>query len=247
MITIKTDSEVQVMREAGKILRDTLNLIGESVKPGVTTKQIDKIAHDYIISKGCIPSFLGYGGFPGSVCASVNEQVVHGIPSDRVLVEGDIIGIDCGVIHNGWHSDAARTFAVGKISDVKQRLIDVTRQSFYEGMKVVKEGARLGDIGQAIQDYAESNGFSVVRALVGHGIGSEMHEDPQVPNYGKAGKGLRLKRNMTLAIEPMINEGTFEVSQLGDGWTVVTDDAKASAHYENTILVTEDGVEILSI
>ena len=247
MITIKTDSEVEVMREAGKILRDTLILIEQSVKPGVTTKQIDKIAHDFIVSKGCIPSFLGYGGFPGSVCASVNEQVVHGIPSDRELIEGDIIGIDCGVIHNGWHSDAARTFAVGKISAVKQRLIDVTRQSFYEGMKVIKEGARLGDIGQAIQDYAESNGFSVVRALVGHGIGSEMHEDPQVPNYGKAGKGLRLKRNMTLAIEPMINEGTYEVSQLDDGWTVVTDDNLASAHYENTILVTEDGVEILSV
>ena len=247
MITIKTDSEVQVMREAGKILRDTLILIGESVKPGVTTKQIDKIAHEYIKSRGCIPSFLGYGGFPGSVCASVNEQVVHGIPCDRVLEEGDIIGIDCGVIYNGWHSDAARTFAVGKISDEKQRLIDVTKQSFYEAMKVIKEGARLGDIGHAIQEYAESNGFSVVRDLVGHGIGSQMHEDPQIPNYGKAGKGLRLKRNMTLAIEPMINEGTYEVSQLDDGWTVVTDDYKASAHYENTILVTEDGVEILSV
>lgn len=247
MITIKTDSEIQLMREAGKILKDTLNLVSEHVKPGVTTKQLDKIAYDYIISQGAKPSFLGYGGFPASICASVNEQVVHGIPSGRKLLDGDIIGIDCGVIYKGWQSDAARTFAVGEILPIHKKLIQVTEQSFFEAMKVIKEGARLGDIGNAVQTYAESNGFSVVRALVGHGIGSEMHEDPQVPNYGKAGKGLRLKRNMTLAIEPMINEGTYEVSGLDDGWTVVTDDDKYSAHYENTVLITEDGYEILSL
>lgn len=247
MITIKSDSEIEIMREAGKILRDTLNMLGEHVKPGVTTKELDKLAHDYIVSRGAKPSFLGYGGFPGSICASVNEQVVHGIPSSRKLMEGDIIGIDCGVIYKGWQSDAARTFAVGQISDRHKKLIEVTEQCFFEAMKVIHEGARLGDIGAAVQNLAESNGFSVVRDLVGHGIGKEMHEDPQVPNYGKAGKGLRLKRNMTLAIEPMINEGTYEVSGLDDGWTVVTDDDGYSAHYENTVLVTENGYEILSL
>ena len=247
MITIKTNSEIELMRDAGKILRDCLLLVGEHVKPGITTKQLDMIAHDFIKKHNAIPSFLGYGGFPASICASVNEEVVHGIPSNRVLKEGDIIGIDCGVIYKGWQSDAARTFAVGEISQVKKELIKVTEESFFEAMKVVKEGARLGDIGHAIQSYVEERGFSVVRDLVGHGIGKDMHEDPQVPNYGKAGKGLRLKRNMTLAIEPMINEGTYEVSQLDDGWTIVTDDMKASAHYENTVLVTEDGVEILSL
>lgn len=247
MITIKSDSEIELMREAGKILRDTLNMLKEHVKVGVTTKELDKLAHDYIISRGAKPSFLGYGGFPGSICASVNEQVVHGIPSNRKLVSGDIIGIDCGVIYKGWQSDAARTFAVGEISEKHKKLIQVTEQSFFEAMKVIREGARLGDIGAAIQNLAESNGFSVVRDLVGHGIGKDMHEDPQVPNYGKAGKGLRLKRNMTLAIEPMINEGTYEVSALDDGWTVVTDDDGYSAHYENTVLITEDGYEILSL
>lgn len=247
MITIKSDSQIELMREAGKILRDTLNMLKEHVKVGVTTKELDKLAHDYIISRGAKPSFLGYGGFPGSICASVNEQVVHGIPSNRKLVSGDIIGIDCGVIYKGWQSDAARTFAVGEISEKHKKLIEVTEQSFFEAMKVIREGARLGDIGAAVQNLAESNGFSVVRDLVGHGIGKDMHEDPQVPNYGKAGKGLRLKRNMTLAIEPMINEGTYEVSALDDGWTVVTDDDGYSAHYENTVLITEDGYEILSL
>ncbi len=247
MITIKSDSEVQLMREAGKILGDTLKMLAEHIKVGVTTKELDKLAHDYIISRGAKPSFLGYGGFPASICASVNEQVIHGIPSSRKLAEGDIIGIDCGVIYKGWQSDAARTFAVGKISEKHKKLIEVTEQSFFEAMKVIREGARLGDIGSAIQNFAESNGFSVVRDFVGHGIGNKMHEDPQIPNYGKAGKGLRLKRNMTLAIEPMINEGTYEVSALDDGWTVVTDDDGYSAHYENTVLVTEDGYEILSL
>lgn len=247
MITIKSDSEVQLMREAGKILGDTLKMLAEHIKVGVTTKELDKLAHDYIISRGAKPSFLGYGGFPASICASVNEQVIHGIPSSRKLAEGDIIGIDCGVIYKGWQSDAARTFAVGKISEKHKKLIEVTEQSFFEAMKVIREGARLGDIGSAIQNFAESNGFSVVRDFVGHGIGNKMHEDPQIPNYGKAGKGLRLKRNMMLAIEPMINEGTYEVSALDDGWTVVTDDDGYSAHYENTVLVTEDGYEILSL
>ncbi len=222
-------------------------MLAGHVKPGVTTKELDKLAHDYIKSRGAKPSFLGYGGFPGSICTSVNEQVVHGIPSSRRLKEGDIIGIDCGVIYKGWQSDAARTFAVGQISDKHKKLIEITEQCFFEAVKVIRDGARLGDIGAAVQNLAESNGFSVVRDLVGHGIGKEMHEDPQVPNYGKAGKGLRLKRNMTLAIEPMINEGTYEVSGLDDGWTVVTDDDGYSAHYENTVVVTENGCEILSL
>lgn len=246
MITIKSNSEIELMREAGKILARCLEIVGSNVKPGITTKALDKIAYDYIKSQGATPSFLGYGGFPASICASINDEVVHGIPSKRKLFEGDILGVDCGVIYQGWQSDAARTFTVGNVSEEMKRLIEVTKQSFYEGIKVIKEGARLGDIGNAIQTYAESNGFSVVRDLVGHGIGKEMHEDPSVPNYGTAGKGLRLKRNMTLAIEPMINEGTSDVAQLDDGWTVVTADGKASAHYENTVLITADGYEILS-
>lgn len=247
MITIKTESEIALMREANSIVKDVLNLVGDNVKAGITTKRLDKIAYDYIIKCGAVPSFLNYNGFPASICSSVNDRVVHGIPDNRRLEEGDILSVDVGAIYQGWHGDAARTFAVGNISIAKRKLIDVTEQSFFEAMKVVKEGARLGDIGNAVQTYAEKNGYSVVRALVGHGIGSEMHEDPPVPNYGKPGKGLRLKRNMTLAIEPMINEGTYEVAQLNDGWTIVTEDGKNSAHYENTVLVTEDGVEILSL
>ena len=247
MITIKSDSEIELMREAGKILRDTLNMLKEHVKVGVTTKELDKLAHDYIISRGAKPSFLGYGGFPGSICASVNEQVVHGIPSNRKLVSGDIIGIDCGVIYKGWQSDAARTFAVGEISEKHKKLIQVTEQSFFEAMKVIREGARLGDIGAAVQNLAESNGFFVFRDLVGHGIGKDMHEDPQVPNYGKAGKGIRLEPGMTLAIEPMVIQGKHNILELDDGWTIVTEDGSLAAHYENTILITEKGPEVLTI
>ncbi len=248
MVTVKSAQEIELMRKANQIVRDTLNLLEEKIKPGMTTKQLDKIAHDYIVGCNAVPSFLGYSGYPASICVSIDEEVVHGIPSPkRYIEEGQIVSVDIGSIYKGYNGDAARTFAIGKVSEEKQRLIDVTRQSFFEGVKILKEGVRLGDLGHAIQTYAESNGFSVVRALVGHGIGTDMHEDPEVPNYGKAGHGLRLKANMTIAVEPMINAGTFDVVMLDDGWTVVTADGKPSAHYENTLAITPDGVDILSL
>lgn len=248
MITIKTPAEIELMRKANAIVRDTLNLLQDSIKEGMTTKQLDKIAHDYIIKCDAKPSFLGYGGFPASICTSVNEQVVHGIPSDKVVIkEGDIVSVDCGSIYKGYNGDAARTFMIGDVGEDKRQLVEVTKQSFFEGVKILKEGVRLGDLGYAIQSYAESFGYGVVRDLVGHGIGREMHEDPQVPNYGRQGHGMRLKRNMTVAIEPMINMGTHKVYILDDGWTIVTADNMPSAHYENTVLITEEGVEILSL
>ncbi len=248
MITIKTPAEIELMRKANAIVRDTLNLLQDSIKEGMTTKQLDKIAHDYIIKCDAKPSFLGYGGFPASICTSVNEQVVHGIPSDKVVIkDGDIVSVDCGSIYKGYNGDAARTFMIGDVGEEKRQLVEVTKQSFFEGVKILKEGVRLGDLGYAIQSYAESFGYGVVRDLVGHGIGREMHEDPQVPNYGRQGHGMRLKRNMTVAIEPMINMGTHKVYILDDGWTIVTADNMPSAHYENTVLITEEGVEILSL
>lgn len=248
MITIKTDAEIELMRRANEIVAEALELVETKIKPGVSTKYLNDVVHDYIIKCNAVPSFLNYEGFPASICASINEEVVHGIPrKNRILEEGDIISIDVGSIYKGYNGDAARTFGVGKISNSNQRLIDVTRQSFYEGIKVLKDGARLGDLGYAIQSYVESNGFSVVRALVGHGIGREMHEDPAVPNYGRQGHGARMKRNMTIAIEPMVNAGTYDVNILDDDWTVVTADSQPSAHYENTVAITDNGVEILSI
>ena len=248
MITIKSAKQVEKMRKACKITKEALELIGKNIRPGVSTKQLDKIAYDFIISQGAKPNFLNYNGFPGSICASVNDEVVHGIPDKRtVLKEGDIISIDMGTVLDGWHSDAARTFGVGKISDEAQRLIDTTKESFFEGIKHIKHGAKLGDCSAAIQEYCESRGYGVVRDLVGHGIGQSLHEDPSVPNFGTVGKGVRLAAGMTLAIEPMINEGTYKVAVLDDDWTVVTADGKLSAHYENTILVTKDGCEILTL
>jgi methionyl aminopeptidase len=248
MITIKSAKQIEKMRKACEITKEALALIEKNVKPGVSTKQLDKIAYDFIKSKGGRPNFLNYNGFPGSICASVNDEVVHGIPSKhRILREGDIVSIDMGTVLDGWHSDAARTFGVGKISDEAQKLIDVTRESFFEGIKHIKHGAKLGDCSAAIQEYCEIRGYGVVRDLVGHGIGQNLHEDPSVPNFGKPGKGVRLAAGMTLAIEPMINEGTYKVEVLDDDWTVVTADAKLSAHYENTILVTRDGYEILTL
>lgn len=248
MVTVKTAEEIGLMRKANQIVRDSLSLIEEKIKPGMTTKQLDKMVYDYITGCGATPSFLGYEGYPASACISIDEEVVHGIPSaKRYIEEGQIVSVDIGSIFKGYNGDAARTFAVGKISDEKQKLIDVTRQSFFEGVKILREGVRLGDLGHAIQSYVEENGFSVVRALVGHGIGTDMHEDPEVPNYGRPGHGLRLKANMTIAIEPMVNAGTYDVLMLDDGWTVVTADGKPSAHYENTVAITEDGVEILSL
>ena len=236
------------MRKACKITKEALELIEQNIKPGVTTKQLDKIAHDFIISKGAKPNFLNYNGFPGSICASVNDEVVHGIPDKNcVLKEGDIISVDMGAVLDGWHSDAARTFPVGKISAEAQRLIDVTKECFFEGIKHLKHGAKLGDVSAAIQQHAESNGYGVVRDLVGHGVGQALHEDPSVPNFGKAGHGVKLAAGMTLAIEPMINEGTYKVELLDNDWTVVTADGKLSAHYENTVLVTRDGCEILTL
>lgn len=248
MVTVKTAEEIGLMRKANQIVRDSLALIEEKIKPGMTTKQLDKIVYDYITGCDATPSFLGYEGYPASACISIDEEVVHGIPSDkRYIEEGQIVSVDIGSIYRGYNGDAARTFAVGKISAEKQKLIDVTKQSFFEGVKILKKGVRLGDLGHAIQSYVEANGFSVVRALVGHGIGTDMHEDPEVPNYGRAGHGLRLKANMTIAIEPMVNAGTYDVVMLDDGWTVVTADGKPSAHYENTVAITEGGVEILSL
>ena len=248
MITIKSRTEIEKMRAAGKITGDALKEIEKHIRPGISTAELDKIAYDFITSKGATPSFLHYNGFPGSICASPNDWVVHGIPSkDVVLADGDIISIDMGACKDGYHGDAARTYAVGKISDEAQRLIDVTKQSFFEGIKYVIHGAKLGDVSAAIQEYVEANGYSVVRDLVGHGIGKNLHEDPSVPNFGHKGKGVRIACGMTLAIEPMVNAGEYDVCVLDDDWTVVTEDGSLSAHYENTILVTKDGCEILTL
>ncbi|MGN0772063.1 MAG: type I methionyl aminopeptidase [Christensenellales bacterium] len=247
MITIKSSAEIELMRKANQIVRDTLNMLQDKIRVGMTTKQVDRLAHDYILRQNAIPSFLGYSGYPASVCVSINEEVVHGIPGERVIKEGDLVSVDCGSIYKGYNGDAARTFLMEGADKEKVQLAEVTRQSFFEGMKVLKAGARLGDLGHAIQSYAESFGYGVVRAMVGHGIGRDMHEDPEVPNYGVAGRGLRLKSGMTIAVEPMINAGTYEVEMLDDGWTIVTKDNRPSAHYENTVLITDDGVEILSL
>ena len=248
MISIKTEEQIACMRESGKITRDVLNLIGNSIKVGMTTKELDKIAYDYIKSCGATPSFLGYGGYPASICASIDDMVVHGIPSDnKVIKDGQIVSIDVGVIYNGWQGDAARTFMVGSVSEEKKKLVKVTEECFFKAIENLTDGTPLGNIGYNVQTHAEANGFSVVRALVGHGIGREMHEDPSVPNYGKRGTGIRLKKGMALAIEPMINMGTYQVDFMPDGWTVLTRDRLPSAHYENTIVITDNGVEILTL
>lgn len=246
MIYLKSDEEIKLMKVAGRIVAETLQKIEEVIKPGVTTKQLDALAESYIESRGARPSFKGYGGFPASICTSVNEEVVHGIPGDRALMEGDIVSVDCGVIINGFQGDAARTFPVGRISPENQNLIDVTRESFFKGIEYAVVGGRLGDIGHSIQKYVESNGYSVVRDYVGHGIGRKMHEDPPVPNYGRAGRGLKLQRGLVIAIEPMVNAGGYEVRQLKNGWTVVTKDGMPSAHYENTVAILDNGPELLT-
>ncbi len=246
-MNIKSDTELEYMRSAGKVVADTLAMIQKVIKPGMTTAEIDKLAEEFILAQEAIPSFKGYGGFPGSICASVNDVVIHGIPNNTVLVEGDIISVDCGAILNGYHGDAARTFPVGNISKEAQHLIDVTKESFFKGIEKAVVGNRLTDISAAIQKHAESFGYSVVRDFVGHGIGTAMHEDPQVPNYGTAGKGPKLVHGVVLAIEPMINMGNYKVKIKPDGWTVVTSDGKLYAHYENTIAITNEGVEILTL
>ena len=248
MITIKTPEQIAKMKESGRLTRNVLDLMGKSVRAGMTTKELDSIAYEYIKSCGAKPSFLGYGGYPASTCISVNDMVVHGIPSEDVIIcEGDIVSVDVGVIYNGWQGDAARTFMIGKVSEEKKKLVKVTEECFFKAIENLKDGTPLGDIGYSVQTHAEANGFSVVRALVGHGIGREMHEDPAVPNFGKKGTGIRLKAGMVLAIEPMINAGTFKVDFMGDGWGVRTHDGKPSAHYENTIAITQTGVEILTL
>lgn len=248
MVTVKSEEQLEAMRKAGKVLGDTLKLLEEKAKVGISTYELDKIAYEYIKKEGGVPSFLNYGGFPASVCISIDDEVVHGIPSKKRIVEdGVLLKLDCGVGMFGVHTDAARTVCVGNVSKEKKLLAEVTKQSFFEGMKVLKEGVRLGTLGHAIQAYAESFGFGVVRDLVGHGIGTTVHEDPNVPNFGKEGRGMRLYKNMTIAVEPMINLGTYEVCQLDDGWTIVTDDGKPSAHYENTLIIKEDGVEIITL
>lgn len=247
MITIKNERELQSMRKACKITAEARALAGKMVRPGVTTEQIDKAVHDYIVKQGAKPSFLHYHGYPASVCISVNDTVIHGIPGGYTLQEGDIVSIDVGAYYKGFHGDCAATFPCGRISADAQRLIDVTRQSFFEGIKFAKQGHRVSDISHAVQAYVESNGYSVVRAFVGHGVGAQLHEAPEVPNFGAAGHGPRLLKGMTLAIEPMVNAGTYDVRVLKDGWTTVTSDGKLSAHYENTVLITDGEPEILTV
>ena len=235
------------MRQACKITAAARALAGEMVRPGVTTREIDKAVREFIVAQGAKPSFLGYHGFPGSTCISVNNTIIHGIPGGYVLKEGDIVSVDVGALYEGFHGDCAATFACGAISTEAQKLIDVTKQSFFEGIRFAKRGNRVQDISHAIQTYVESNGFSVVRSFVGHGVGRQLHEEPEVPNFGNPGRGPRLLPGMTLAVEPMVNVGTHEVRILKDGWTVLTADGKLSAHYENTVLITDGEPEILTV
>ncbi|WP_070121493.1 type I methionyl aminopeptidase [Bacillus marinisedimentorum] len=246
MIISKTPREIEIMREAGRIVALTHQELKKHIKPGVTTKELDAIAEKIIRENDAIPSFKGYNGFPGSVCASVNEELVHGIPGDRILKEGDIISIDIGAKYNGYHGDSAWTYGVGEISEENQRLLDVTEEALYKGLAEAKPKERLSNISHAIQTYVEENGFSIVKEYVGHGVGQDLHEDPQIPHYGPPNKGPRLKPGMVLAIEPMVNAGERYVRTLADNWTVVTEDGKMCAHFEHTIAITEIGYEILT-
>ncbi len=245
MFVIKNDEQIALMKIAGRITAEALVLAGEMIRPGISTWEIDAKIQRYIEKCGATPSFLGYGGFPASACISLNEQVIHGIPSKRVVLnEGDIVKIDVGARYRGYNGDSARTYPVGKVSDEALRLISVTEKSFYEAMKVAKAGNRVGDLGYAVENFVISNGFSIVKDYVGHGVGAELHEEPEIPNYGRAGRGARLYPGMTLAVEPMVNAGGYEVRVLKDKWTVVTKDGSLSAHYENSILIT-DGEPII--
>ena len=246
MISIKNEHELASMREACKITAAARALAGEMVRPGVSTKAIDQAVHDFIVSQGAKPSFLNYSGYPASACISVNSTVIHGIPGHYTLKEGDIVSVDVGAYYKGFHGDCAATFPCGEISDEAAKLIQVTRQSFFEGLRLATQGNRVSDISHAIQTYVESNGFSVVRSFVGHGVGRQLHEEPEVPNYGKPGHGPRLLKGMTIAIEPMVNAGSAEIQQMSDGWTVKTLDGKWAAHYENTVLITDGEPEILT-
>lgn len=246
MITLKSSHEIDLMRRAGKITAAARALAGEMVRPGVTTQEINSEVERFIRKEGAVPSFLHYQGYPASVCISVNDEVIHGIPGKRVLQEGDIVSVDVGAYIGGFHGDCAATFACGGISSEAQDLINVTRESFFQGIAQAKEGNRIGDISAAVQAYVEAHGYSIVREYVGHGVGAQMHESPEIPNYGISGRGPRILRGMTLAIEPMVNAGGAGVYQMSDGWTVRTADGKYAAHYENTILITDGEPEILT-
>ena len=247
MIVIKNDQQIELMRKAGKIVGETLLLVEKNIKPGITTAELDRIAEEFITKHGAKPSFKGLYGFPASLCISVNEQVVHGIPGRYVLQEGDIVSVDCGAEIEGYHGDAARTFAVGNVSEEAKKLIEATEQSFFKGIEKAIPGNRLSDISHEIQSYVEASGFSVVRDFVGHGIGTKVHEDPDIPNFGRPGRGPKLVAGMALAIEPMVNLGNHRVKTLSDGWTAVTADGSLSAHYENTVVILPDGPEILTL
>ena len=251
MVFLKTEDEIDLMRAANRLVSQTLTEVGRLIKPGVTTKQLDKVAEEFIRDHGAIPTFLGfpnpYGGdFPASLCTSVNDEVVHGIPTDEPLKEGDIVSVDCGALLNGFNGDSCYTFRVGEVSEEVNRLLRTTKESLYKGIEAAYAGKRIGDIGHAVQRHCEEQGFGVIREFVGHGIGKDMHEDPQVPNYGQPGTKTVLKPGMTIAIEPMVNVGTFEVKCLSDGWTVKTVDGSLSSHYENTVLITKDEPVILT-
>ena len=247
MISLKSPREIEAMRRAGRITAQARALAGSMVAPGVTTLEIDKAVRRFIESQGAKPSFLGYSGFPGSACISVNEEVIHGIPGSRKLREGDIVSIDVGAFIGGFHGDCAATYPCGEISAEAKRLIEITQQSFWEGIKYARQGCRVSDISHAVQQYVEANGCSVVRDFIGHGVGAKLHEAPEVPNFGPAGHGPRLLPGMTLAVEPMVNAGDWRVKVLKDGWTTVSLDGSLTAHYENTILITEDGPEVLTV
>ncbi len=247
MIILKTRREIEIMKKAGRLVAQSHELVRKHIKPGVTTKELDRLVDDFLRSQNAIPTFKGYNGFPFAICASVNEEVVHGFPSERELREGDIVSVDIGATFEGYVGDSAKTFLVGEVDEEKKHLVEATRQCFYEGIKFAKLSYRLSDISHAIQAYAESQGLSVVRDYVGHGVGKKMHESPQVPNFGKPNKGPRLQEGMVLAIEPMINAGAYNVKVLKNNWTVVTVDGKPSAHYEHTVAITDGEPELLTI
>lgn len=246
MISIKSEREIELLRIAGEITGSTHKYLEQFIKPGITTKELDKLAYDYIISRDAYPSFKNYNGYPGSICTSINEEVVHGIPSNRKLKEGDIISIDIGACYKGYHGDSAWTYAVGKVSDKKSYLMKHTEESLFKGLEQVKPGNHVGDIGYAVEEYATKHNLGVVKELVGHGVGNHLHEEPDVPNYGKKGNGPILKEGMVIAVEPMLNLGTADVYILDDDWTIITADDKPSAHFEHTVLITKDGYEILT-
>lgn len=247
MVILRTPAEIEQMRRAGSLVGQVLERLREHVAPGVSTRELDAIAENMICSRGGVPSFKGYRGYPASICASVNNEIIHGIPGDRMLVDGDIVSIDCGAMLGGYHGDAAMTFPVGDVSAEAEKLMTVTREALNAGIAMARPKMRLGDVGNAIQRYVEANGFSVVRDFVGHGIGRHMHEDPQIPNFGPAGMGMRLRTGMVLAIEPMVNAGGHEVVVMDDGWTACTRDGSLSAHFEHTVAITDDGPEVLTL